>query len=402
MVAKTPKSSFWQRVNTELQPRSIHESRWAAVIVFVTVAISCVLMTAVDVIFGGKWQMTSAFYDPEPSILNGVIIPVGVLAAAAAVWALPKPAMRYAPIALVILATSLITLVNFLSGIADLTSQAFFMLSVLYSAYTFRLRAAGIAIIFICANEAVTGAALNQTGDWLPGSLAFIILNIGVWLGFGRAQANRHEKETALKKLATQDALTGLANRSKLERLLQKVEKDTGADSDGAVLLLVDLDLFKSLNDCFGHPFGDEVLKNIAQHLTEIDHPAVTAARIGGDELAVFLPDCSLDTATTIAESVLARVRATKLTVAGETVTYSVSIGAAHWPTSRATQPSLYSAADVALYDAKRNGRNQFQTYTPDSDQSAATKSSSPPAATSDSQPVQSSTSAADTGGASQ
>lgn len=99
-----------------------------------------------------------------------------------------------------------------------------------------------------------------------------------------------------------------------------------------------------------------------------------------------------------MATHVLTNVRNTELNVAGQIVTYSVSIGVAHWPTSQSNQSSLYSAADVALYDAKRRGRNQFQTYNPETNYEDSLPTSTQPEGSKSRPPHQSSSASESTG----
>lgn len=366
-MSSVDKPKFWQRMAVSIQPRSVHEARWAAVIAFATIAASCFLMTMVDVAYGGSWQMNAPFHAPEPSYINGVFLPIGLTISAVTLRFAPISVMRYVPLPLAIAGTLMTSYINYLAASSDLTSQAFFMLSVLYASYTLRQTAASIAVAFACVNEAFVGAMWSNSGEWMPGSLAFVILNFGLWFGFSRAQDIRHEKQAELERLATRDPLTGLANRPQLQDVLRKLEEQpVGGEEPHGSLLLVDLDHFKTLNDDYGHPFGDEVLANIATHLSSTEHPGATAARIGGDELAVFLPNATPGQAQEIGQQILEKVRATTLEANGETVSYTVSIGAAHWPSCSGSHASLYSAADVALYSAKRAGRDQFCLLTAD------------------------------------
>lgn len=370
-MSSVNKPKIWQRLADGIRPRSVHEARWAAVIAFATIAASCFLMTMVDVAYGGSWQMNAPFHAPEPSYINGVFLPIGLTACAVMVRFAPTMVMRYVPLPVALAGTLMTSYINYLAASSDLTSQAFFMLSVLYASYTLRQRAASIAVAFACVNEAFVGAMWSRSGEWLPGSLAFVILNFGLWFGFGRAQDIRHEKQAELERLATRDPLTGLANRPQLQTVLKKLQEQPagGVELQGS-LLLVDLDHFKSLNDKYGHPFGDEVLANVASHLNSTGHPGATAARIGGDELAVFLPHATRTQAQDVGQGILEKVRATVLETNIEPVSYTVSIGAAHWPSCQLGHTSLYSAADVALYSAKRAGRDRFCFLDPDMTQS--------------------------------
>ncbi len=154
---------------------------------------------------------------------------------------------------------------------------------------------------------------------------------------------------------ALTDPLTGLANRA---ALVQRVEAAlAGPDSHGAVLFL-DLDRFKPVNDSLGHHAGDDLLRQVARRLGSTIRDEDTAARIGGDEFAVFLPRSS--EAARVAHRVLRSIEA-PFQVEGETVFIGTSIGIARFPQDGQDYLSLMRAADAALYRAKAAGRGRVE-----------------------------------------
>jgi diguanylate cyclase (GGDEF)-like protein len=130
-------------------------------------------------------------------------------------------------------------------------------------------------------------------------------------------------------------------------------------------LVLSDIDRFKSFNDRYGHAFGDEVLRHVAKIFRAEVREGDLVARIGGEELAVLMPDATTDEAARAAERIRARLEATALEENGERVTASFGV------TSTEDAPpeldKLLKAADDALYASKRDGRNRVSLAPPSS-----------------------------------
>ncbi len=162
------------------------------------------------------------------------------------------------------------------------------------------------------------------------------------------------------ERQAQTDTLTGLANRARLSASLDaRLERPDTAACTG--VLLLDVDRFKRINDSHGHQAGDEVLIELAQRLTKVVGERGLVARLGGEELAVLVSGARHDTGLReLAEEVrLAVCRMPMIVEGGVRIPVSVSIGAAQGGESFPTRDSLLSAADRALYAAKRRGRNQ-------------------------------------------
>jgi len=155
------------------------------------------------------------------------------------------------------------------------------------------------------------------------------------------------------------DALTGLRNRGYLEeRLLEEISQARRYRSS-MCLLMIDVDHFKSYNDSFGHPAGDNVLKLIAHAFRETLRTADVAARYGGEEFAILLPHTSSEEAAAIAERIRQRVERTEF--AHRNVT--ISVGVASYSNEFEEPKDWITAADMALYDAKERGRNVIRIY---------------------------------------
>ena len=135
----------------------------------------------------------------------------------------------------------------------------------------------------------------------------------------------------------------------------------TSSDGDGGTsLILLDVDRFKHINDTWGHPAGDAALTHLADVLRSHSRPDTVLSRLGGDELAMLLPGCPYDVALRRAWELVEAVRTSPMTLPhGDQVALSISVGVAHAPVHADSLQGLYTAADLSLYDAKRNGRGR-------------------------------------------
>lgn len=167
-----------------------------------------------------------------------------------------------------------------------------------------------------------------------------------------------------LKREASTDPLTQLANRKLFDHALQLAILDSRAGDAPLSLLMIDIDHFKQFNDTYGHQLGDQVLKLVARSLTEVAQAKDTAARYGGEEFAVILPGASLSKAIEVAESIRIQVSTKRLTnrrtgqVLGQ---ITLSVGAAALAGEDGAE-SLVHRADEAMYLAKRQGRNRVRS----------------------------------------
>lgn len=173
------------------------------------------------------------------------------------------------------------------------------------------------------------------------------------------------KQESALFHQATHDELTGLPNR---KLLLERVDQlIAGANRKPATfaLLLLDLDGFKRVNDTLGHSAGDLLLEDTAARLRAVIREEDTVARLGGDEFVVLVADCENEgVAARVASRVNEAVRE-PYRVLGELVHVSASIGAAMFPIHGDNNGELLKNADVAMYQAKSLGKDQYVTYDP-------------------------------------
>ncbi len=161
--------------------------------------------------------------------------------------------------------------------------------------------------------------------------------------------------------LSSRDALTGLANRRQFELALAREIDRVARAGEPALVLMIDIDHFKKVNDTHGHPAGDVVLQAVAQALHDCIRPMDTVARFGGEEFAMILPNCPPTFGQTVAERVRNKVQGRAVAVApGVEVSVTVSIGGAFAPQwVRSSAPLWIERADQQLYRAKQQGRNR-------------------------------------------
>ncbi len=204
----------------------------------------------------------------------------------------------------------------------------------------------------ILVNEEVVGAVLVTHGE--PNYFTYenykLLLLLSGHIGLAIMKAQLHAE---LNRMVITDNLTGLYARRYLD---EQVHSMQSKDARGA-LIVVDIDDFKLVNDTYGHQIGDQILKQVSAIVRSCIRDTDIAARWGGEELAIYLPQLTLEQTERVAERIRSRVeRETDPAV-------TVSCGIAEW--SRADEKvsveSLFYKADMALYSAKNNGKNQYR-----------------------------------------
>jgi diguanylate cyclase len=163
--------------------------------------------------------------------------------------------------------------------------------------------------------------------------------------------------------LSSRDGLTGLANRRHFESVLARELDRVARAGEPALLLVLDIDHFKQVNDSRGHAAGDLVLKAVAQALGLCVRPMDTVARIGGEEFAIALPNCPPAFGPMVAERVRTRIERCVIDVgSGAPIRVTVSLGGAFAPQWVRSNLNLWlERADKQLYNAKRAGRNRAE-----------------------------------------
>ncbi|MFJ2484791.1 diguanylate cyclase [Pseudomonas sp. NPDC087639] len=161
-----------------------------------------------------------------------------------------------------------------------------------------------------------------------------------------------------LANLLTKDHLTGAVNRAHFFNLAEKEFARANRYQHSISIIMLDADHFKHVNDSWGHPIGDEVLKSIVKIAEGVLRPGDTIARFGGEEFVVMLPKINSVEASVIAERLRSSIEASSVGADGEEIKITVSIGCASMNESRSTLKQLLVSADSALYNAKSKGRN--------------------------------------------
>jgi diguanylate cyclase (GGDEF)-like protein len=234
----------------------------------------------------------------------------------------------------------------------------------LYALYFFTPTKAALHILFIAiayagvlAADLVTheGGVLAAFGEAAP-RWSFTVGTLVVAVAFVRLLKDRLDRLVArLADAARQDPLTGLRNRRGFDETFE-LELERARRRGGRVaLVLGDLDHFKQVNDRFGHPRGDEVLRRTAEILVSTNRRIDLPARVGGEEFAVLLPDSDAHGARVAADRMR---RALAAAFAHESQPLTISFGVASYPTHGETADDLMESADRALYTAKEMGRD--------------------------------------------
>jgi diguanylate cyclase len=164
-----------------------------------------------------------------------------------------------------------------------------------------------------------------------------------------------------LCEISSRDPLTGLANRRAFEAALSREADRVARSGEPALLLVLDIDHFKRVNDTYGHAAGDQVIRAVADTLTDCVRPMDLPGRLGGEEFAVILPNCPPAFGQTVADRLRMRVEACVITHApSQQIGVTVSVGGAYAPQWVRTSPALWmERADLQLYRAKSEGRNR-------------------------------------------
>jgi len=170
----------------------------------------------------------------------------------------------------------------------------------------------------------------------------------------------------ALERLACVDAMTGVNNRRHFLVLAEVEWSRFKRYGHSLALLMIDIDRFKSVNDSYGHDAGDAVIKSVAQTLQNQKRASDIAGRLGGEEFALILPEATLDSAVSAGDRLRQLVADRVITFEGRAISVTISVGASASHTDTAGVDELLKQADVALYEAKRTGRNRVCRFEPD------------------------------------
>ncbi len=222
---------------------------------------------------------------------------------------------------------------------------------------------------YLCVPLMAQGESLGMLTlrEQEPGSLSEAKQRLAIIVAeqIALALANLKLRET-LQRQSTRDGLTGLFNRRHLEETLDRAVRQTTSQDLPFSIVMLDVDHFKRFNDTFGHDAGDAVLKEVARCLDDCVRTPDITCRYGGEEFVVLLPGATREVAVRRAEQLRRVVEDLHLSHRGQVLgTITISLGVASLPEHGSRAQEVFLLADEALYQAKKNGRNQVVAATP-------------------------------------
>jgi len=237
------------------------------------------------------------------------------------------------------------------------------------------IAAAAALLAAILLRRSITvplGALLSGTAQLAEGNLSHrVILHRNDELGelavdFNKMAVQLETAQEDLIRIATHDGLTGLYNHRTFYALLSDELSRSMRFKRVFSLLLIDIDHFKRVNDVHGHLAGDSVLRQLSKLLGSEARAIDRVCRYGGEEICILMPEADLEAATKFAERLRMAVAEKSFELdGGNSITLTVSIGVATWPTHADNAHALVAAADRAMYLAKDGGRNKVVRYEP-------------------------------------
>ncbi|MEO7467934.1 MAG: diguanylate cyclase, partial [Sphingobium limneticum] len=219
----------------------------------------------------------------------------------------------------------------------------------------------------------------TATGLWLEGSTGYRVLSVAMVmmvLGLAEISSTIHrivvqalvgKREKSLlaekfERLARFDSLTGLENRMAMQMRLREIFDTNQKRNDAVTILWMDIDRFKEINDSLGHMVGDQLLRGVAERLNDVVQGRGRIARFGGDEFVIICPDMDRVTAAALAQEIIGYF-AHGFDLSDNHLQVTASIGYAVAPQDGRDMDELMQHADLALYEAKREGRNRAASF---------------------------------------
>jgi diguanylate cyclase (GGDEF)-like protein len=203
-----------------------------------------------------------------------------------------------------------------------------------------------------------------STADGRVISIRRIPVENGGWVATHEDITERRRAEAEIVHLARHDVLTGLANRAEFNSKLAEASKRLKRNGGAVTVMMLDLDKFKAINDALGHPAGDQLLVEVGRRLRSILRETDVPARLGGDEFAIIQEGASGQHEGAIALALrIINAVSEPFDLSGQAASVGVSIGIAMAPEHGVEPEELLKSADLALYNAKTNGRNDFRIY---------------------------------------
>ena len=214
-----------------------------------------------------------------------------------------------------------------------------------------------LVVVPIVCDQRVIGAIVVEGAE--PASIGVEeARNVGLLAGVARAFLEKVWEIEDVSQRARTDALTGLANRREFDEQLRRVLAETDRFGGTSSLIVVDIDLFKNVNDMYGHEAGDAVLRQVGKILGDGVRAVDICARYGGDEMAILLPQTPISGAVELAERLRTTIADRAVQFEGTSIRVTASFGIAGYPETVPHGDWLFPAADKALYQGKEGGRN--------------------------------------------
>lgn len=179
---------------------------------------------------------------------------------------------------------------------------------------------------------------------------------------FNQLISSLYDYQEKLKDLSSKDPLTGILNRRKFEEMLHNEIKRSSRHGHSFTILLIDLDNFKYINDTYGHPVGDLALKEVTLIIQDLIRRSDSLGRIGGDEFAIILPETNMESGMEAARKIKAAFDVDELQLPVGNLKVQFSIGLVNYPDNGVESNKLMSSADIAMYKAKKEGKNRVAT----------------------------------------
>jgi len=313
---------------------------------------------AVAVAISGAWPTTAA----------SIYVLLGIAALAVAVVHDLLPPRILGPGKFILEGTGTVAVVTLLvaltGGAASPFVVGYFLIAtgaaLLVDARTNFLLAASISILYLVTVFLVQAAQPLATLDvarLVAGLVAFWLIS---YLASVVARAQRTTRDAAVR-LSLIDPLTRLANRAYVMAVLDREVQRARRTQRGFCVLAADLDGLKPINDTFGHPMGDRILRAVGDVIGSRIRGIDTAGRVGGDEFMILLPETEEAGAVILAEQLREGVNEIRLDAGTWVVRTSISIGVASFPSDGVTVNELLEAADAAMYASKRGGRDRIR-----------------------------------------
>ncbi|MGB5217051.1 MAG: EAL domain-containing protein, partial [Smithella sp.] len=234
--------------------------------------------------------------------------------------------------------------------------------------------------VFTTFHKVYTTAQPTEGFDWLifgkDGTKRFIEASVSIkknstgrpsgFKGVIRDITERKRIEQKLNHMATHDALTGLPNRIMFSQLLNQAIQTAKRNKKNLAVFFIDLDRFKIINDTLGHDAGDQLLREIAKRFKEVLRSSDVVGRLGGDEFVILIEDFNhYRLMKNVAQKILSAAMKPVMII-GEECRITASIGISVYPSDGQDEQSLMKNADIAMYSAKEEGKNNYQFYSKD------------------------------------